>query len=113
MPPRRGPRCRRSRCSACGRSAWSTPALAVWWCRSRCRFPTWVEPLPQRRAGDPVGDGAQRRLGVAAAVRLEDRKLRVGRGAIADDGAAALDLLGAAERLGVGGGILDHTLEHL
>ena len=49
----------------------------------------------------------------ALLVRLEHGELGVGRRAGADDGAAAVDLGGAAERRGVRRGVLDHALEHL
>ena len=68
----------------------------------------------QRRGRDPVGHRAQRVFAAPVLlVRLEHRKLGVGRRAGADDGAAAADLGRAAERLGVGGDVLDHAVEHL
>ena len=88
----RAKRCRRSRCSRCAGSAWSMPAPAALWCRRCCRRREPVsDSLLQRCDREPVGDGAERPgAAFGLAVRLVHRHLRVGRGAGADDGAAAL-----------------------
>ncbi len=46
-------------------------------------------------------------------MRLEHRELSVGGRACADDGAAAPDLVAAAERVGIGRAVVDRPLQHV
>jgi len=70
--------------------------------------------VAQGCGGNPIDNGAQRGLAIhAPRMRLEYRELGVGGCAGADDGAATVDLGGAAERRGVGRGLSDHLVEHL
>ena len=108
----RAKRCRRSRCSRCAGSAWSMPAPAASWCRPCCRTngrdycsvvaaSQSVTALSARARPSVLPNFSYTAICASAEVP-EPTMVR-----------QRCNLGEAAERLGVGGGLLDHLIDEI